>query len=147
MLDNTPNQPTKFRTKNWVEINDDAREMHNTNNQIKFKTVMLRSGMCDYSDAYIHVRETITITGVGADDAAKRLNERNKGVIFKNCALITDSISKINNTQIDNTKDLDVMMPMYSLIGYSNNYLKTTRNLWQYYRHGPNDIISNSELF
>ena len=62
MLDNTPNQPIKFRTKNWVEINDDSREIHNTNSQIKFKTSMSRSSLCDYSDAYIPVSGTITIT-------------------------------------------------------------------------------------
>ena len=53
LLDNTPNQPTKFRTKNWVEINDESRGTHNTNNQISFKTSMLRTSLCDYSDAYI----------------------------------------------------------------------------------------------
>ena len=52
LLDNTPNQQTKFRTKNWVELNDDSRETYNTNSQIKFKTSMLRSNLCDYSDAY-----------------------------------------------------------------------------------------------
>ena len=73
---------------------------------------MLRSSLCDYSDAYILVSGTITITGAGADDAAKRLDERNKGVIFKNCAPFTDCISEINNTQIDNAKYIDVEMPM-----------------------------------
>ena len=52
LLDNTPNQPTKFRTKKWVEINDEVSEMYNTNSQIKFKTLMLRSSLCDYSDVY-----------------------------------------------------------------------------------------------
>ena len=78
MLDNIPNQPTKFRTKNWVEINDDSRRTYNTNSQIKFKASMLRSSLCGYSYAYILVSRTISITGVGADDAAKRLDERNK---------------------------------------------------------------------
>ena len=55
LLDNTPNQPTKLMTKNWVEINDDARGTYNTNSQIKFKTSMLKSGLCDYSGAYIVV--------------------------------------------------------------------------------------------
>ena len=73
---------------------------------------MLRSSLCDYSDTYILVSGTITITGAGADDAAKRLDERNKGVIFKNCAPFTDCISEINNTQIDNAKYIDVEMPM-----------------------------------
>ena len=65
-----------------------------------------------YNDAYILVSGTITITGAGADDAAKRLDERNKVVIFKNCAPFTDCISEINNTQIDNAKYIDVEMPM-----------------------------------
>ena len=58
----------------------------------------------------------MTITGAGADNAAKRLDERNKGVIFKNCAPFTDCISEINNNKTDNAKCLDVVMPMYNLI-------------------------------
>ena len=82
-LENTPNQPTKFRTKNWVEINDDSHRTYNTNSQIKFKTSLLKTSLCDYSDAYILVYGTITITGAGNDDPARHLDERNKGVIFK----------------------------------------------------------------
>ena len=115
-LGNKPNQLSKLRTKNWVEINNDSREMYNTNSQIKFKTSMLKSSLCDYSDAYILVNEAITITGTGADDNAEKLDERNKGVIFKNCPPFTDCISEINNAQIDRAKDLDVVMPMYNLI-------------------------------
>ena len=77
LLDNAPNQPTKFRTKNWVEINDDSRGTYNTNSQIKFKTLIFRSSLCDYSDAYIFASETLTITGAVADDSAKRLDEKN----------------------------------------------------------------------
>ena len=62
LLDNTPNQLTKFRTKNWIEINDDARGTYSTNSQIKFKTSMLKSSLCDYSDAYILVHGTNTVT-------------------------------------------------------------------------------------
>ena len=82
LLENTLNQPSKFRTRNWVEINDEQRGTY-TGNNIKFKTTMLRSNLCDYGDAYILVRGTITITGVGDDDAAKQLEERNKDVTFK----------------------------------------------------------------
>ena len=81
-LDNTPNQPTKLRKKNWVEINDDSRWTYNTNSQIKFKTSMLRSSLCGYSDAFILVSGTLTIIGAGADDAAKQIDERNEGVKF-----------------------------------------------------------------
>ena len=71
MLETTANQPPKFRTKNWAEINDDSRGMNNTNSQMKFKTSMLRSSLCDYSDGYILVSGTITITGAANDDAAR----------------------------------------------------------------------------
>ena len=85
LLDNVLNQPSKFKTRNWVEINDKLRGTY-TGNSIKFKTTMLRSNLCDYADAYILVNGTITITGDGDDDAAKGLDEINKVVTFKNCA-------------------------------------------------------------
>ena len=87
---------------------------------------MLRSSLCDYADAYILVKGTITITGAGDDAAARRADERNKSLIFKNCASFTKCISKINNTEIDNAQDIDIVMPMYNLIEYSNNYSKTS---------------------
>ena len=74
LLDNTPNQPSKFGTKKRVEINDDARGTYNKDSQIKFKTSMLKSSLCDYSDAYILVSGTITIDGTGADDNENRLD-------------------------------------------------------------------------
>ena len=77
---------------------------------------MLRLSLCDYSDVYILVKGAMTITGERADGAAIQADERNKHIMFKNCAQFTDSISKINNTQVDNAKDLDVLMPMYDLI-------------------------------
>ena len=107
----------------------------------------LRSNLCDYADAYILVKGTITITGAGDDDAAKRLDERNKGVIFKNCAPFTKCISRINNTDIDTTQDIDIVMPMYNLIEYSDNYSKTSGSLWQYYKDDPNDNLTDSESF
>ena len=115
LLDNVSNQPSKFRTRNWVEINDESRGTY-TSNDIKFKTTMLRSNLCDYADAYILVKGTITITGAGDDAAARRADERNKSLIFKNCASFTKCISKISNTEIDNAQDIDIVMPMYNLI-------------------------------
>ena len=146
MLDNASNQPSKFRTRNWVEINDESRGTY-TSNDIKFKTTMLRSNLCDYADAYILVKGTITITGAGNDDATKQADERDKGVTFKNCAPFTKCISRINNTEIDNTKDIDIVMRMYSLNEYSNNCSKTSRSLWQYYKDNPNNNLANSESF
>ena len=93
LLDNAPNQPTKFRTQNWVEINDDAREMYNTNNQNKFKTSMFKSSLCDYSDAYLLVKRTISIAAQAGDNP----NNGDKEIVFKNCAAFTECISEINN--------------------------------------------------
>ena len=119
-LDKELNQPSKFRTRNWVEVNDESRGTY-TSNDIRFKTTMLRSSLCDYADAYILVKGTITITGEGADDAAKQADERGKGVTFKNCAPFTKCISRINNIDIDNAQNIDILMPMYNLTEYSDN--------------------------
>ena len=76
MLDDaSSDQPSKFKTKNWVEVNDESRGTYNVNSQIKFKTTMLKSSLCDYSDAYILVKGKITITGAGADAAARQADE------------------------------------------------------------------------
>ena len=108
---------------------------------------MLKSSLCDYSDAYILVKRKITITGRGFDAAARQADERDKGVAFKNCAPFTNCISEIINTQVDNTKDIDIVMPMYNLIEYSDNYAETLGFLWQYYRDEPNDDLEDSESF
>ena len=108
---------------------------------------MLKSSLCDYSDAYILVKGTITIAGTGVDAAARQADERDKGVIFKNCPPFTNCISEINNTQVDNAKDIDIVMPVYNLIEYSDNYAKTSRILWQYYRDEPNNVLANSKSF
>ena len=84
---------------------------------------MLKSSLCDYSDTYNFVKGTITVNNTAAADADA--NNTNKKVIFKNCAPYTNCISEINNTQVDNAKDIDIVMPMYSLIEYSDNYSKT----------------------
>ena len=117
------------------------------NSDIKFKTTLLKSSLCDYSDAYILVTETITITGAGANAAAKQTNERDKEVIFKNCASFITCKTEINNTEINNAKDIDIVMPMYNLIEYSDNYSKTSGSLWKYYRDEPNDNLTDSESF
>ena len=92
---------------------------YSPNKQIRFKTAMLRSILCDYSDAYILVKGNIAVNNT-ADAGAE--NNAYKKIIFKNCALITNCISKINNTQLDNAEYIDIVMPMYNLIEYSDNY-------------------------
>ena len=143
---NASNQPSKFSKRNWVKINDESRGTYD-DNDIKFKTAMLRFNLYDYAEAYIFVKGTITITGAGNDDAAKRLDERSIGIIFNNCTSFTKCISRINNTDIDNAQDIDIVMPMYNLIEYSDNYSKTSGSLWQYYKDDPNDNITQSESF
>ena len=142
LLNNASNKPSKFRTRNWVEINDKSRGTY-TSNDIKFKATMLRSNLRDYADTYILVKGTISITDARDDDSAKRLDERNKGVIFKTCAPFTKCISRIDNAYIDNAQDIDIVMPMYNLIEYSDNYSKTYGSLWQYYKDDPNDNINH----
>ena len=93
---------------------------------------MLKSRLCDYSNAYILVKGTITV-----NNTAAAANNTNKKVIFKNCAPFTNYISETNNTQVDNAKDIDIVMPMYNLIEYSDNYAKTSGSLWQYCKDIP----------
>ena len=143
LLSDKSNQPSKFRTRNWVEINDDIRGAYSPNKQIRFKTSMLRSSLCDYSDAYILVKGNITVNNTADDGAAA--NNTNKKVIFKNCAPFTNCISKINNTQIDNAEYIDIIMPMYNLIEYSHNYSKRSGSLWQYCKEIP-DVNNDGNI-
>ena len=146
LLNNESNQPSKFRTKNWVEMNDESRETY-TGNSIKFKTTMLKSNLCDYADAYILLKGTTTITGAGDNATARQADERDKTVIFKNCAPFIKSLNRIKNTEIDNARNIDIVMPMYNLIEYSDNHSKTSETLWQYYKDDPNNNLTDSESF
>ena len=110
----------RFVTKNWVEVHDQSGGNYNVNKEIRIKTSMLRSNLCDLSDAYIVVKGTITVTN---PDNAKR----NKATAFKNNAPFINCISKINGVKIDNAEDLDVVMPMYNLLEYSKNHRKNNR--------------------
>ena len=129
MLNDAPNQPSKFRARNWVEIHDEARGTYSPNKQTKFKTSMLRSSLCDYSDAYILVKGNKTVNNTAVIGAAA--NNTNKKVIFKNCEPFTNCISKIN-IKIDDAGYIDIVMLTYNSIEYSDNYSKTSGSLWQY---------------
>ena len=96
---------------------------------------MLKSSLCGYSNAYILLKGSITVTNKAA--AAEVVNNGNKNLILKNCARFTDCIREINNTQVDSAKDIALVIPMYNLIDLRDNYLKTSRNLWQYCREKP----------
>ena len=111
------------------------------------KTTILKSSLCDYSDAYILVKGRVTITGEGDEVAERQADERDKGVGFKNCAPFVNCICEINNTKVDNAKDIDIVMPMYNLIEYSDNYAKTSGSLRQYYRDEVNYNLADSESY
>ena len=108
---------------------------------------MLISSLGNYIDAYILVKGRITITGAGADAAARQTDERDRGVIFKNCAPFVNFKSEINNADIDNAKDIDIVMAVYNLIEYNDNYSKTSGSLQKYYKDDPNVNLADSQLF
>ena len=129
-LCSTPNQPNKFGTKDWVEITDNSRGRYNTCSQIRFTISMLRSSLCDYIDACMLVSGTITVAALAEGGGNNEIQ-----VVFKKYAPFINFMSEINNTQIDN--DIDVLIPMYNLIEYSDNYSKASGSLWQYYKDKP----------
>ena len=98
LFDNTQNQLSKFRTKNRIEINGQSRRVYNVNNDIRFRTKMLKSILYNYSDADILVKGRITITGTGADAESRQANERDKGVVCKDCAPFINCKTEKENT-------------------------------------------------
>ena len=161
MLDSTSDDKGLPRsvTKKWIEVCDQSGKNHDVHKEIRIKTPMLRSDLCDFSDAYIVAKGTITLTKT---DGRGFIDIRNRFLAFKNNAQFTNCISKINNVLTGNAEELDVVMPMYNLLEYSKHYTKTTGGLWNYYRDKPNnppldgnpptanynaDPITNSESF
>ena len=123
LLDNMPDEVPRFITKIRIEVRDQSGETCNTNKQIRFKKSMLRSDLCDFSDAYIVVKGIATVS---ADE--KDRDEMNRQVILKNNAPFISCISKINGTLVENAEDLGIM-PMYNLLKYCKNYSKTSVSL------------------
>ena len=126
VLHTTSDNVSRFNIKKWIEVLDQSGKIYNTKKQIRFKTSMLQSELCDYSDAYIVVRGTIN----GTDSKNKA---HDKKLAFKNNAPFISCISKISKTLIDNAEDLDIVMPKYNLIEHTKNYSKTSGGLWNYY--------------
>ena len=152
-----------FVTKKWIEVYDQSEGNYNVNKEIRIKTSILRSALCDFSDAYIVVKGNITVMkkAFTADDMDQPNNTAAKGnitntannnafgdkkLVFKNNASIMNCISKINGVKTDNAEDLDVVMPMYNLLEYSKNYRKATGSLWNYYRDQPNSNIGDKNI-
>ena len=121
-----------------IKVNDLVGAQYSADKNIRFKTYMLKSDLCDYSDAYIVAKRTITVEGTSDT------NKRNKKIIFKNSAPFTLYISKINKTLVDNTKYFHIVMPMCNLLEYSNNYSMTLGNLWNYYWDAVSDATTKT---
>ena len=135
LIDNAPNQPSKFKTKNSIKIDDDLPKKYNTNSRIKFKMLMIESILCDYNDVYM-LKEPQPIPNTAEVAAVGGPINRNKKML-KNCAPFADCTSEKKNTQLDNVKGIVIVMPVYNLIEYSDNYLKLFGSLLQYFRDEP----------
>ena len=157
------NDLSTFVTKKWIEVYDQSEGNYNVNKEIRIKTSMLRSDLCDFGDAYIVVKGNITVTKktFTADDidapnktaaTVTTTNTANnnafgdKKLVFKSNAPFINCISKINGVKIDNAEELDIVMPKYNLLEYSKNYKKTTSSLWNYYRDEPSSTIGDQNI-
>ena len=147
----------------WIEVYDQPEGNYNVNKEIRIKTSMLRSDLCDFNESYIVVKGDITVTkktftandfegpnntaaNVNATNTANNNAFGNKKLVFKNNSPFINCISKINCVKIDNAEDLDVVLPMYNLLEYSKNYRKTTGSLWNNYRDKPNSPIGDNNI-
>ena len=140
----------KYNTINWVEITDQSNNVYNEGTAIKFNTPMLRTSLCDFSEAYIILKGRVTVLAratAAPNPRTAEQNGSNKDFIFKNCAPFTNCITKINQTTIEDVSDIDLVMPMYNLLEYSENYQKTSGSLWQFARDDPTANINDSESF
>ena len=127
-LGDVDNESSKFATRKWCVIIDQKNTVYDQGNEsgttVKFETQVIKSSLCDYSDAYVLVTGNITAVG----------NDANTKVAFKNCAPFMKCVTHINDEHVDNADNLDIVMPMYNLIEYSDNYSDTLGSLWQFKR-------------
>ena len=147
---------SEFVTREYVRVNS-LSNTYNENKSIRFKTLTLRSNLCDCSDAYILVKGIITVTAPGVNNGAKNIRDkRNRPLILKNNAPFVSCVTRINGELIEDADDLDIVMPMYNLLEYSKN-VKTIGSLYNYYRdelsddnnpdNFPNTSVVNSNAF
>ena len=137
--DNESEKLSKFVTREYVRVNS-LSNTYNENKSIRFKTSMLRSNLCDYSDVYILIKGTITVTALGVNNGANNIRDkRNRPVILKNNVPFVSYITRINGELIEDADDLDIVMSMYNLVEYSKNYRTTIGSLYNYYRDELSD--------
>ena len=138
LLNGSDNENSKFATKKWYVIDSESKGNYSHHDPIKFLTKSIESSLCDYSDAYILVTGNITVAG----------GNPNTKVAFKNCAPFKECRTEINETFVDKTKHINIAMPMYNLIEYSDNYSDTSGSLWQFKRDeigGDDDLTVDAQ--
>ena len=144
--DNESKQLSKFVTREYVEVSS-LSNTYNENKSIRFKTPMLRSNLCDHSDAYILVKGTITVTAPGVNNNPNNIRDkRSRPLILKNNAPFVSCITRINGELIEDADDLDIVIPMYNLLEYSKNYRKTIGSLYNYYRDELSDDADDNNF-
>ena len=144
--DNENEQLSKFVTREYVRVNS-LSNTYNENKSIRFKTPMLRSNLCDYSDAYILVKGTITVMAPGANNNANNVRDkRNRPLILENNAPFVSCMTRINDELIEDADDLDIVMSIYNLLEYSKNYRKTIGSLYNYYRDELSDDADDNNF-
>ena len=144
--DNENEQLSKFVTREYVRVNS-LSNTYNENKSIRFKTPMLRSNLCDYSDAYILVKGKITVTAPGANNGANNIRDkRNRPLILKNNAPFVSCITRINGELIEDADDLNIVMSMYNLLEYSKKYRKTIGSLYNYYTDELSDDADDNNF-
>ena len=129
---------SKFATKKWVEVSDSTSNQCSVNKNIRFRTSILRSDLCDYSDAHILVKGLVNVRATANTDIDQ------KDVVFKNNTSFRSCITRINSTLVDNAEDFDIVLPMYNLLEYSQNYSLKSGSLWNYYRDEIYDADDNA---
>ena len=122
-----------------IKMEYQSGEAYNTNKQIRFKISMLRSDLCDYSNAYIVVKGIVSVSAGERDR-----DEMNRQVLLKNNAPFISCISEINGVLVENAENLDIVMPMFNLLEYSKNYSKTSGSFWNYYRDELTDDTNDN---
>ena len=144
--DNESKQLSKSVTREYVEVNS-LSNTYNENKSIRFKLSMLRSNLCDYSDAYILVKDTITVTAPRVNNNVDNIRDkRNRPLILKKNAPFVSCITRINGELIEDADDLDIVMSMYNLLEYSKNYRKTIGSLYNYYRDELSDDADDNNF-
>ena len=133
LLGQAHDEVPRFIAKKWIEVESQSGNTYNTSKPIRFKTSMLRSDLCDYSDAYVWVKGKITVT-----DPNNNANF-DRRLTHKNNAPFISCISKINGELAENAEDFDIVITMYNLLEYSKKYEKTSGSLFNYYRDEPKD--------